>query len=314
MTPQQIQKMVDSGFRVEFMLTGGGIGAVHTLLTTPGASRLVEGATIPYSPDALARLLGAMPAQAVSPHTAVAMASAGWKERSGEKGVPDRAVQVSCTAALQTDRPRRGEDRAFICIRTAARENLYALFLSPASRAGQEAVLSRWILHLTAQACSTEPLLVYPGSFNPLHCGHTRLLTVAEKMTGHAGFFELSCCTVDKPMSGMDECIRRAAAILDVPVALTSAPRFVEKAALFPGAVFVLGYDTAARLVRDAHPGEWDLFRKAGVRFLTAGRRVGDAFLSLDDLPLPRQADSLFDAIPEPLFREDISSTELRIR
>jgi hypothetical protein len=238
-------------------------------------------------------------------------------------------IGISCTAALQTDRERRGDDRAFICIKTAESEKLYALCLSKTSRAGQEALLSDWLLVLIAQAVGAERGLMLPGSFNPVHCGHFGMLKSAEALTGLRGVFELSAANVDKPDIPEEEILRRAGEIRDIPVALTRAPRFTQKAELFPNTTFVLGLDTAARLIDYAQDGEWALFQTLETSFLVAGRlfqpleptasghsasrcKSDRSFLGLETLELPPGYESLFKAIPEDVFREDISSTELR--
>ena len=43
------------------------------------------------------------------------------------------------------------------------------------------------------------PLLLLPGSFNPMHQGHTQMLQIAESITGLPGAFELSVINADKP-------------------------------------------------------------------------------------------------------------------
>ena len=57
-------------------VTGGGAAALSDLLNVPGASRTVLELRVPYAAEALADLLGAEPAQAVSTATAAAMAVA----------------------------------------------------------------------------------------------------------------------------------------------------------------------------------------------------------------------------------------------
>ena len=211
-----------------------------------------------------------------------------------------------------TDRQRRGEDRAFICIKTADAEKLYALYFSKTSRAEQEALLSDWLLVLIAQAVGAERGLMMPGSFNPVHQGHLNLLKVAEKMTGLCGIFELSCANVDKPAIEEADSLRRAAAIKDIPVALTHAPRFIHKAELFKKTAFVVGFDTAIRIIKDYSSEEWKKFQTLGTSFLVAGRQCGRGFQTLENLDLPDGFGALFEAVPESKFREDISSTELR--
>lgn len=303
-----VVKIIDSGWKASFVVTGGGSGALHALLATPGASRFVVEAHVPYSPEALGRFLGEKPEHSCSPEAAVLLTRQAFKfPTSGF-----RFLSVACTAALQTDRERRGEDRAFICIKTGAAERLYALYFSRTSRTEQETLLSGWLLTLIARTVGAERGLMLPGSFNPVHQGHLHLLKTAEKMTGLRGVFELSCANVDKPALDENECLRRISAIKDIPVALTCAPRFVQKADLFSETVFVIGFDTAVRLIQDGRAEGWEKFQSAGIRFLVAGRRQDGVFKTLNDLSLPEGFEPLFEAVPEPDFREDISSTELR--
>lgn len=312
MSAERIERILNSGWRAVLVTTGGGTGALHALLSTPGASRFIIDARIPYSPEALERFLGEKPGQSVSPETAHKLAVVAFNSQHPISNNQYSAAGIACTAALQTDRERRGDDRAFICIKTADAEKLYALYFSGTSRAEQEALLSGWLLELIAQAVGAERGLMLPGSFNPVHQGHRNLLKAAEKMTGLRGIFELSCANVDKPDITEDEILRRASVIRDVPVALTHAPRFVQKAQLFPETTFVLGYDTAERLLTCVKPGERELFRTLKTKFLVAGRRHGGVFRTLKNIGLPAGFESLFEAVPESDFREDISSTELR--
>jgi nicotinic acid mononucleotide adenylyltransferase len=291
---------------------GGGSGALNALLTTPGASRFVVEANIPYSPEALERFLGEKSEHSVSPAIASKLAVRAFEQSPPAEGCPKGGVGISCTAALMTDRQRRGEDRAFICIKTVEAEKLYALYFSKTSRAEQEALLSDWLLVLIAQAVGAERGLMLPGSFNPVHQGHLNLLKVAEEQTGLRGVFELSCANVDKPAIEEADALRRASAIKDTPVALTHVPRFIQKALLFQQTAFVVGFDTAVRFIRDYTSDEWKKFQALGNYFLVAGRQQGGAFQTLENLNLPAGFEGLFAPIPEAKFREDISSTILR--
>ena len=352
MSVERIECILNSGCRAAFAVTGGGSGALHALLSTPGVSRFVADARIPYSPEALADFLGETPGQSVSSETARALAQKAFDKSPPMEGCPKGGVGfpnigISCTAALATNRKRRGDDRAFICIKTAENEKLFALYFSEASRAKQEQLLSDWLLVLIAQAVGTERGLMLPGSFNPAHKGHFGMLKAAEEITGLSGVFELSAANVDKPELPQEEILRRAATIRDIPVALTHAPRFSQKAKLFPNTTFVLGHDTAVRLIKNNHTFEgviiseplkhpWECFQTLETSFLVAGRvfqpsemqlRCGTgkfqplenkegggsaSFQCLENLELPERFEHLFEAIPEEVFREDISSTDLR--
>ncbi len=159
-----------------------------------------------------------------------------------------------------------------------------------------------------------------PGSFNPLHHGHELLAAAATEQLGREVTFELSVVNVDKPALAAGEVLRRVEQFRGRwRVALTRAPTFIEKARLFPGVAFVLGWDTAVRLVEPRYyDGEAGMraaleeMRGLGCRFLVAGRTLDGAFRTLEDIAIPADLASMFEAIPETRFRADVSSTELR--
>lgn len=168
------------------------------------------------------------------------------------------------------------------------------------------------------------PALLLPGAFNPVHAGHWGLAETARDLLGGEVAFELSLHNVDKPELDAAEVELRLAQFRGrAPVWLTRAPRFTQKAALFPGAVFVVGADTAARVLspryHDGDPASiaaaLGQLRGQGCRFLVAARRGADgALLTMKDLACPAAFADLFDEIPEARFRLDLSSTELRSR
>lgn len=173
---------------------------------------------------------------------------------------------------------------------------------------------------LTSEAA--RPPLLLSGSFNPLHAGHLRMAEAASRRTNQPAAFELSIDNVDKPSLCIEEVCRRLRQFSwRAPVWLTRAPVFVRKAQVFRGTIFVVGYDTAVRLVAKEYYGDsdrrmteaLDIIRDGGCRFLVAGR-VDEAgtFRSLEHVPMPPSYRDLFDAIPETEFRADLSSTKLR--
>ncbi len=108
----------DGRFQAYFAIAGGGTDALADLLRTPGASALVEGATIPYSPGQMAEFLGREVDQACCQSTAWKMANAAFRRVFNNKSgrIP---LGVACTAALGTNRVRKGESRAHIALQTS---------------------------------------------------------------------------------------------------------------------------------------------------------------------------------------------------
>lgn len=103
-----------------FYVTGGGNSLCNELLITPGASATVLEASVPYAESALADKLGGTPDQACSADTARALAMAAWQR--ARRLAPDTAIGhlfgLGCTAALATNRVKRGDHRAHLAIQT----------------------------------------------------------------------------------------------------------------------------------------------------------------------------------------------------
>jgi hypothetical protein len=163
---------------------------------------------------------------------------------------------------------------------------------------------------------------ILSGSFNPLHAGHERLAEAAAAALGMPVTFELPIVNADKPPLSYAEIERRLAQFRwRYTAVLTRTPLFRDKVALFPGSVFVVGYDTAVRLIEPHYYGgaaERDAalaaIRAAGCRFLVAGRLLDGVYRTLADIGVPADARDLFSALPESAFRVDLSSSEIRAR
>ncbi len=160
------------------------------------------------------------------------------------------------------------------------------------------------------------------GAFNPLHRGHLKLREVAEEMLGGLVYFELTIANADKPKLDYLSIEQRRKQFQTCPLALSTASLFVDKARCFPHTTFVIGYDTAERLLSPRFYGNTTAgtelalqgVREHGCKFLVAGRVIEGTFHSLEQLDVPEFARDMFSSIPENRFRDDISSTVLRAK
>jgi len=373
---QLISTIQASGPKAALAITGGGSGAIAELLRVPGGSRLLIEAQVPYDEQALATFLGFAPTQASSASTAIAMARAARIRAARLVPSAGDLVGLGATAALVSDRPRKGEHRFHIAYATASgvAHCTGVLAKGRRDRAGEEDLVSRAIILWLARACgvaapsvrdildaderfdeevvapadsidrllagefsrvtaqpdgqltltAAPPAVVMPGSFNPVHIGHVSLARVAEEIKQQPVTFEISVTNVDKPpLEGQTVRQRLTQFAWKSSVELTRAPTFLEKSRLFPKATFVIGADTAERLVAPRYYGDDDdrmhsaleEMANAGSSFLVAVRVDATSRVRvLRDIAVPRRYVDLFSEIPESRFRFDTSSSEIRAR
>ena len=103
-------------------------------------------------------------------------------------------------------------------------------------------------------------------------------------------------------------------------VLVTASPLFSQKSDLYPGSTFVIGYDTAVRLLDPKYyDNDVRLMHKSishimanECDFLVAGRVHKKRFMGLSSINIPIIFSDMFSEIPESEFRLDISSSEIR--
>ena len=165
------------------------------------------------------------------------------------------------------------------------------------------------------------PELIFPGSFNPLHDGHLKMRELAEKKTGMRATFEICARNADKPPLTFHEIKRTLDQFTDNDSwVMTSAGRFSEKAEMFPNSVFIIGADTLMRVFDEKFYSNKkdmldhiDRFNDHNINFLVFGRKVNKKFVSLRDIGIPDNIKNRCTGFEEGSFRDDISSTELRL-
>ena len=370
----QIEKIHATPHKAVVAVSGAGAQAVAWLLGVAGASRTILEALVPYGRESMISFLGFEPEQSASAKTAKDMARAAFRKAKLQLEDDSPPLGLACAATIATDRPKRGEHRAFVSAWDQQSNTLYSLRLHKGlrDRAGEEDLVSRLLVHalmllsglesgvelgltpgdsleieraehpsplarllsgeaawVVARGGSMEvegavPPALLPGSFSPVHQGHRGLASAAKSVLDieEVGF-ELSITNVDKPALTETEVLNRLLQFENNETAvLTTAETFFKKARLFPGRTFVVGWDTAVRLVDQKYYGDepaamltalaemW----AGGTRFLVAGREDQGAFKTLRDVPIPQGFETLFRDLPEDQFRLDVSSTQLRAR
>lgn len=151
---EQIEAIQASGYKAAIVVSGGGIGAVNALLLHPGASRFILEAQVPYSPEAMFDYLGEKMPQFCCAEAAATMAGRAFERAlifSLSDHAQDPIVGIACTAALQTNRKRKGSDRAFISLKSRKAELVREVKLPQGSRSEQDAALSREFLNFIAE-------------------------------------------------------------------------------------------------------------------------------------------------------------------
>lgn len=134
-----------------------------------------------------------------------------------------------------------------------------------------------------------DALIVFPGSFNPIHAQHRKMAEVAHKLTvgmtnpGKKVVFELCVKNTDKPPLDYMRLVERYEAIsrlYDEPyfggVMITNTPLFVDKAQVSGFKHFMIGEDTLERLFDSKYGSSYDVYNRfvdKDMQFLVFSRK-----------------------------------------
>ena len=155
---QLVQELHDCPSRLVLVTAGAGTQALSDLLSVAGATRTLLEALVPYSEAAFDEFLGQTPAQYVAANTAKLMAGRALTRATWLASGQGPVAGMACTATIITDRPKRGEHRAYIAVWQAERLIWHELHLDKGARdrAGEENLVSRVMLNSLAQAAGID--------------------------------------------------------------------------------------------------------------------------------------------------------------
>jgi hypothetical protein len=141
--------------RLVLAFAGAGSLSLAWLHAVAGSSRTVLEAVDAYAPTALAELVGQPIAHAVSMETAQAMAQWAYRRAQHLASNSEPLLGVGCTAAIATDRERRGQNRCIISVCSDNGHVDYELTMVKGEhdRLGEEELCSRLLIRAIAEAC-----------------------------------------------------------------------------------------------------------------------------------------------------------------
>lgn len=111
-----VEKLRDSGAKIYVVATGAGAGLQKIIWDVPGISKSLVGCEFPYAREATDQFLGFTPDKYVSKETAVDLASKAYIKAKKVAGWDGVAVGLGITAAVQSQKARRGKDEYFVAV------------------------------------------------------------------------------------------------------------------------------------------------------------------------------------------------------
>lgn len=203
-----VRRIHASPAKMVIAVTGGGSGAISSLLDAAGASRSVIEAIVPYAGQALIAFLGRPPEQFCSEPTGRAMAMAAYQRAAdyevaalSEGAATARLGGIGLTASLASDRPKQGAHRIHSALQTGELTLSCSLELLKGGRdrSQEQAVAAAMVLNMATECGGVQgrlrlPLLkgeqvcerraLAPRAWQDLLAGRSRAVEARPDLTG----------------------------------------------------------------------------------------------------------------------------------
>ena len=260
----------------------------------------------------------------------------------------EHLLGAAVTATLSTTYEKLGSHRFFVCIHGSEATHVISCYLTKGKRTRdlEEKLVSECLEALIGIACGVSkeipelsqnieyeviraqedwkhlidseiqfiksndeaPQLIFPGTFNPIHCGH---ISISNQILSNTNVEKIwMIISPHKTIQQFSE---------DFQWVLTNAPTFEEKIKLFPKSTFVVGTDTLMRIFDEKYYKDslsmnkaMECFNENDAKFIVFGREIDKTFRSLEDLVIPKSMLHRFKGVSETDFRMDIRSRDIK--
>ena len=149
----RIEQLHSTPHKTVLAVSGAGTQAVAWLLGVSGASRTILEVVVPYGRLSMQEFLGFEPAQSAAAETARQLARRCYERARSQLEDDSPAVGLACAATIATDRPKRGDHRAFVSAWDERATATWSLTFHKGlrDRAGEEEIVSLLIVRALSE-------------------------------------------------------------------------------------------------------------------------------------------------------------------